>query len=71
MNELKDRTVLALRSVERFTKTDMVYLAQGGFWTILAQKGKRAAVPRQRPSSKEGLASAQNPLTSAHVRGRR
>lgn len=32
---LKDRAVIFLRSTERYTKTDMVYLASAGTWAIL------------------------------------
>jgi O-antigen/teichoic acid export membrane protein len=32
---LSDRWVALLRSLERYTKTDMVYLAKGGFWINL------------------------------------
>ena len=34
---LKDRLYRLLRFTERFTKTDMVYLASGGFWLTLGQ----------------------------------
>lgn len=37
MNSLKNSSLKALKWLERYTKTDMVYLAQGGFWTILSQ----------------------------------
>ena len=32
---MKDRLVRLLRWSERYTKTDMLYLASGGFWTML------------------------------------
>lgn len=35
--ELKNSTVRLLRWSERYTKTDMVYLAQGGFWSVVGQ----------------------------------
>lgn len=35
MTSLRDRTVALLRSLERYTKTDMVYLATSGFWSNL------------------------------------
>lgn len=37
METLKNRVVAALRWSERYTKTDMVYLASGGMWLGLAQ----------------------------------
>ncbi len=37
MEKLKEGGIKALRFVERYTKTDMVYLAKGGFWTIFSQ----------------------------------
>jgi O-antigen/teichoic acid export membrane protein len=36
---LQRRIENALRSLERYTKTDMVYLASGGFWLALDQVG--------------------------------
>lgn len=37
MDKIKKKTYSLLRKSERYTKTDMVYLAKGGFWTILCQ----------------------------------
>ncbi len=37
MEKLKDKVVSLLRWSEKYTKTDMVYLAKGGFWTITPQ----------------------------------
>ena len=37
MRELKNKTVNGLRLLEKYTKTDMVYLAKGGFWAVLSQ----------------------------------
>lgn len=37
MNGLKNSSFQVLKWLERYTKTDMVYLATGGFWTILSQ----------------------------------
>lgn len=37
ISNLKTRLYKLLRSSERYTKTDMVYLASGGFWSTLAQ----------------------------------
>ncbi len=37
ISALKDKTYRLLRSSERYIKTDMVYLASGGFWSTLAQ----------------------------------
>jgi O-antigen/teichoic acid export membrane protein len=37
MEMLKRKAVGLLRSAERYTKTDMVYLAKGGFWLSFAQ----------------------------------
>ncbi len=34
---LKNRAISALRYLERYTKTDMVYLAKGGFWGGVSQ----------------------------------
>lgn len=36
---MKDRLIGALRWSEKYTKTDMVYLASGGFWLTLEQVG--------------------------------
>lgn len=36
MESLQDRLIRLLRWSERYTRTDMVYLAKGGFWTNLA-----------------------------------
>ncbi len=37
MDKLKEGGVRTLRFVERYTKTDMMYLASGGFWLTLGQ----------------------------------
>jgi len=37
MSQTKSKIVSLLRSSERFTKTDMVYLAKGGFWLTFGQ----------------------------------
>ncbi len=37
MERLKNRSIKALRSLEKYTKTDMVYLAKGGFWLGIGQ----------------------------------
>ena len=37
MERLKNRTVSVLKWLEKYTKTDMVYLAKGGFWGIVSQ----------------------------------
>lgn len=37
MPTLKDRLYRFLRWSEKYTKTDMVYLASGGFWSVLGQ----------------------------------
>ncbi len=37
MGSLKNKSHNLLRWLERYTKTDMVYLARGGFWAILSQ----------------------------------
>ena len=37
MASLKDRLIRLLRWSEKYTKTDMVYLAKGGFWSVFAQ----------------------------------
>jgi O-antigen/teichoic acid export membrane protein len=37
MDGLKDTTHKALRASERYTRTDMVYLAKGGFWLTLTR----------------------------------
>lgn len=39
MKDIRDKTYNTLRSSERFFKTDMVYLAKGGFWLALGQTG--------------------------------
>jgi O-antigen/teichoic acid export membrane protein len=39
MHTLKERLYALLRFSERYTKTDMVYLASGGFWLGLGQAG--------------------------------
>lgn len=36
---MKDRVIALLRSSERYTKTDMVYLASSGFWLFFGQAG--------------------------------
>ncbi|HVW82866.1 MAG TPA: oligosaccharide flippase family protein [Candidatus Paceibacterota bacterium] len=36
---MKDRIIALLRWSERYTQTDMVYLAKGGFWLLLGQIG--------------------------------
>lgn len=37
MEKLKNKLVSFLRWTEKYTKTDMVYLARGGFWTVSSQ----------------------------------
>lgn len=37
MEKLKNKTIELLRWSEKYTKTDMVYLAKGGFWTVTPQ----------------------------------
>lgn len=37
MDSLKSGSLRGLRFLERYTKTDMVYLTKGGFWLILGQ----------------------------------
>lgn len=37
MQAVKNKTISLLRWAERYTKTDMVYLAHGGFWLTLGQ----------------------------------
>jgi O-antigen/teichoic acid export membrane protein len=39
MSGVKNLAVAVLRWSERYTKTDMVYLASGGFWLVLGQFG--------------------------------
>jgi O-antigen/teichoic acid export membrane protein len=40
---MKDRLIRLLRWSERYTKTDMVYLASGGFWLMLGQVAASAS----------------------------
>lgn len=37
MEKLKNKAISALRWSEKYTKTDMTYLAKGSFWNILSQ----------------------------------
>ena len=37
VEKLKNKAITLLRWSEKYTKTDMVYLAEGGFWTTLGQ----------------------------------
>ncbi|OHA99043.1 MAG: hypothetical protein A3G99_01360 [Candidatus Zambryskibacteria bacterium RIFCSPLOWO2_12_FULL_39_23] len=37
MEVLKNKGINGLRYLERYTKTDMVYLVKGGFWSIFSQ----------------------------------
>lgn len=37
MQNLKNKTASGLRWLEKYTKTDMIYLSKGGFWTTLSQ----------------------------------
>ena len=37
MNKLKIKAKKILRRIEKYTKTDMVYLARSGFWSLLGQ----------------------------------
>ena len=37
MEKLKDKSLKVLRSLESYTKTDMVYLTQGGFCAVFSQ----------------------------------
>src|SRR3989344_2490159 len=37
ISKLRREIYLVLRASEKYTKTDMVYLAKGGFWTTISQ----------------------------------
>ncbi len=37
MDKLKERSIKVLRFLEQYTKTDMLYLAKGGFWLGMGQ----------------------------------
>ena len=41
---MKNRLIALLRSSERYTKTDMVYLASGSFWSVIGQIASSLAV---------------------------
>jgi len=43
MEKLRDRVVRLLRWSEKYMKTDMVYLAKGGFWLLLGQAASSAS----------------------------
>ena len=39
MEKMKEKAIRALKWSEKYTKTDMLYLAKGGFWGLLSQIG--------------------------------